>query len=196
MAVMLTPPGVLSYPKLFVPVLPRKPKPGDVPAYETSILFTAEQIATPEYKALVAEAERIGREKFGDKFDALIKDGKLKWPFKKDIESSGYPAHIVRYVSARAKKSPVHPAPQIVARDGKTLITNPMLVYPGVRARISVSVYAYDGESKGVTFGLRNVQILGDGERLDSSVTPGAEFGGLEPEAPGDMAADMAGLLD
>jgi hypothetical protein len=160
-----------------------------------SILFTAEQIETPEYKALVAEATRVGREKFGDKFDALFKDGKLKWPFKKDIESSGYPAHFVRYISARAKQSAVHPAPQIRARDGKTPITNAMLVYPGVRGRVSLSVYAYDGESKGVTFGLRNVQILGDGPRLDNSVSPGTEFDALEPEAPGAISDEMANML-
>jgi hypothetical protein len=191
---LLSPDGVLSYPKLLKPVLPRKPKPGDVPAYETTILFTVEQCETDKYKAMVAEAERVGREFFGDKFDALFKDGKLKWPFRKDIESSGYPATFHRFISARAKVSAIHPPPKIINRRGE-VITSPMEIYPGVRARISVAPYAFSNESKGVSFGLRNVQILGKGARLDDSVEPGTEFDKLDDEPAGELSDELNGML-
>lgn len=197
MAVFLTPVGVLSYPHLFVPKLPRKPKPTDRRSYSATLLFDAKAIETADYKALVAEAMRVGREAFGDKFELLLQDGKLKMPFRKDVASSGYDANkFVRFIGARNTEDPIRPKPQII--DGaKNPITDPTLVFPGVRARLSVTVFAFDNESKGVSLGLRNCQIVGNKNdpRLDSFTNAEDEFGEVEPD-PEDTSAATAGGTD
>lgn len=50
-------------------------------------------------------------------------------------------------------------------------------VYSGVYARLSVNAYAYNAQgSKGVTFFLNNVMVLGKGERLSGGATAEEDF--------------------
>lgn len=51
-------------------------------------------------------------------------------------------------------------------------------VYSGMYARVSLGAFAYDSKkSKGVSFGLNNVQKLEDGERLGGGSTAEEDFG-------------------
>ncbi|HKJ88554.1 MAG TPA: ssDNA-binding protein, partial [Gammaproteobacteria bacterium] len=48
--------------------------------------------------------------------------------------------------------------------------------------RASVRPFAYDTQgNRGVSFALNNIQLLRDGERLDSRVAPEEDFDAVEP---------------
>lgn len=193
---LLTPVGVLSYPHLFKAILPRDAKAGDKPKFSTAILFDAAAVETPEYRALAAAVLAIARERWGDKADAMIQEGSIRLPFRKDVVAKGYPDRFVRFFNCTAPED--HP-PQIVGRyagaDGKPeVITDMRAIYPGVFARVSVNPFAYDQRgNKGVAFGLGNVQKWGDGDRLaGGGADASAEFAAeARPEVGGDALRDL-----
>lgn len=199
---LITPEGVLSYPKLFRSELPKDAEPGDKKKWSTTILFTQAAVETAEYKALVTEAIKCARDKWGADADQMIRDGQLRMPFRKDVAAKGYPAEFVAFMNLSktddSDKNVI--PPQIIGRDAKPL-TDTREIYPGVRARLSVGVFAYTRKgNKGVSFGLNNVQKLGDGPRIDNRKSAQDEFGAVEPEPAADMpeggAADnLADLL-
>ena len=131
-------------------------------------------------------AEAVGREKWGAKYDALLKTGKIRSPFRLDGEEKGYPAGSV-FVNIKSKQAPgivsIYPGP-----DGKPKkITDPAELYAGCYARASVRAFAYDTQgNKGVSFALNNLQKMGDGERLDGRSRAEDEF-----EADSSAAADL-----
>lgn len=195
MASLFTPEMILSYPKLFkAGPKTKNAKPGDTKAYSVAGLFTLKATETPEYKKMLELATDAAQAKFGDKWKLLLKDGKFKWPFRKDVVSSGYPAEFVTFMNFSADENPGKPKPQVVDR-GLQLITDPAIVFPGIRGRVSYGCYAYDNESKGVSFGLRNVQILGNAndKRLDAYKTAAEEFPEVAPEEISDELAGMLG---
>lgn len=49
-------------------------------------------------------------------------------------------------------------------------------IYPGCYCRATVTVYSYDNKGKGVAIGLRNIQKIKDGARLDSRVDANEDF--------------------
>lgn len=192
MASLITPEGVLSYPKLFKAELPFNAKPGDLPAYSTTILFTKGASESAEFQAIQAAVLACAREKWGARADAMIREKSVHLPFRTDVESKGYPSDYVVFLSAKAPEGGSRPKPQIVGRNGKPL-TDTKEIYPGVRARLSLGVYAYDRNgNKGVAFGLRNVQKMGDGDRLDTYTTPEQDFGKPVDEPAGEF--DFLGL--
>jgi hypothetical protein len=174
---LITPVGVLSYPKLFKPELPYNPKPSDVPVYSTAILFTKEATESFEWGALQAAVVECAKEKWGARAEAMLRDKSIRVPFRTDLESKGYPSEYVVFLNAKANANSNRPAPQIVGPD-KRLLTDQKEIYPGVRARLSLGVYPYDNSgNKGISFGLRNVQKVGDGDRLDTYSSPEQDFG-------------------
>jgi hypothetical protein len=61
-------------------------------------------------------------------------------------------------------------------------------MYPGAQVRGSVSAFGYDYQgNKGVSFGLNNLQKLGEGERIDGRVAADAEFDVDMSESPADL---------
>ncbi|MCK5132089.1 MAG: DUF2815 family protein [Candidatus Sabulitectum sp.] len=69
-------------------------------------------------------------------------------------------------------------------------ILDPAAIYPGMIVNVALSVYTYSNISKGVTTGLEGVQIVRDGERLDSK--PAAE----ELFKPIDVVSGGGGEVD
>jgi hypothetical protein len=49
-------------------------------------------------------------------------------------------------------------------------------IYPGCYCRATVTIYSYDNKGKGVAIGLRNIQKVKDGKRLDSRVDANEDF--------------------
>jgi hypothetical protein len=69
-------------------------------------------------------------------------------------------------------------------------ITDPDKVYPGVIVQATIEAYGYDRDgNRGVTFGLGNIQVRRDGDRLDSAKAASDEF-----EADATAVADLSDL--
>lgn len=192
MASLLTPEGILVYPYLFKAKLSKDAKPDDKPKFSCRVLFTKEQTETPEYKAMVAACLASARDKWGSDADTMIQDGSIRFPFRKDVSGKGYPPEIVVFINATAGEDQ---PPEVVARDGKTRIKSPADLYSGVRGRVSVGCFAYiRSGNKGVSFGLRNAQKLGDGPRLDNRKSASEEFG-ASPAGPEEPAGDLSSMI-
>ena len=206
---LLTPVGVLSYPKVFKSELGRDAKPTDFPKWSTTFLMTADALKSAEFKAMVEDALDAADERFGKKgkvgreikwneklysYVTLADDDAIRMPFRRDTRKKGYPEEFVMLINVSKTDNPnknVYP-PQIVDARGRP-ITDKNEIYPGVRARLSLSCFAYDASgNRGVSFGLNNVQKAGDAPRIDSMKGAQDEFGALPEEAGAD---DMAGLL-
>lgn len=177
---IITPEAILSYPALFEP---KEGMNGGEAKYSATLVFPK----GTDLKELRAAAEAAGREKFGAKYNDMVKANKLKMPFRDDVEGTNYPEGTIR-ISAKDKSKP-----GIVSRyagpDGKPKpVTDPAEMYPGCRVRASVRAFAYDTNgNKGVSFGLGNIQRLGEGERLDGRKAASDEFESYEPAEASDL---------
>lgn len=201
---LITPECTGSYLHLFKAVLGKNPKPTDKPSFNGVLLFTAAALETPEWKAMQAALIAACRERWGAaKADAMIREDSIRLPFRKDVTAKGYPAEFVRFINVKASEE--NP-PQVVSRfkgpDGKPLpITDRKEIYAGCKLRVSLGVYAYGGlpgdtYSPGVAFGLRNVQKIGDGPRLDSRTDAGDDFTATDDApATGGGGDDLAALM-
>lgn len=166
---VITPEATLSYPHLFAP----RAAPGGGAAKFSATLVFAKGSNLSDLKAAVQAA---GIEKWGEaKFNEMLKKKQIRLPFRDGAEKD-YPDGSV-FINARSDERP-----GVVARhagnDGKSApISDEREVYPGAKVRASLTAFAYDREgNKGVSFGLNNVQKLGEGERLDSRKRAEDEF--------------------
>lgn len=182
MSKVITPKGRLSYPALFEPKIP--PQQTE-PVYSCTIVFED----GVDLSSLMKAAEECGKEKWGDKYAALVKGGKIRSPFREDGEEKGYPPGSI-FINIKSKQ-----APGIVSifpgEDGKPAkITDPGQVYAGCYVRASVRAFAYDvNGNKGVSFALNNIQKVADGDRLDGRSRAEDEF-----EADANASADLEDL--
>ena len=116
----------------------------------------------------------------------------LKMPFRKNVGK--WDDKFVMFLNVNKVPGPRTQPVQVVSRAGK-IITDRDEIYPGVRARLSLSCFSYKrDDGKGISFGLNNVQKMGDGERIDNFKSAQDEFGALPEEAAADMP-DMSSLL-
>ena len=180
---IITPEAILSYPVLFEP---RADKKGNL-KYSCALVFTA----GTDISAMMQAIEQAAIEKFGDKAPALLKKGRLKSPLRDDWDEKGYPEDSI-FFNARATRKPGVVAAYADPRTGKpAVISDPDAVYPGQIVRASVTFYGFDVEgNKGVAVGLNNIQILRDGDRLDSGRAAQDEFDAVAP------APDLSDLDD
>ncbi len=195
---------VLSYPTLFTPRLSKDSKPGDRPKFScTYVDMDAEQV-----KAFKKAAIAVAQERWGDKLKGaklrtletqhgpaifLVSDTirvRMPWNDTPDaVATKGYPEGST-YINSRGGSKPgivsIVPGP-----DGKPApITDEAAVYPGVIGNASGDLYAYSNSgNNGVSFGLGNVQIVRDGERLDSRRNAADEF-----DADASAVADLSDL--
>lgn len=179
---VITPKARLSYPHLFEPQIP----PGQTdPVYSCTLIFEDGTDLADMRKAV----DVVGREKWADKWEAAVKAGKVRLPFREDGEEKGYPEGSV-FINIKSKAAPgvvsIYPGP-----DGKPkAIDNPTDVYAGCYVRASLRAFAYDvNGNKGVSFALGNVQKVGDGQRLDGRSRAEDEFQ-ADPNAGGDVDLD------
>lgn len=185
---LITPEATLHWAYLF---RAREPKKGSAreAMYMCDLVFTPAIMQTPEFQAMRDAAQKVAKEAFGDKLAGLIAADKFINPFwkvERKIDAAtgklppGYEAGGV-YITIKSKQRPGIVKP---AGGGFEPILDENEIYPGCIVRASVDVWAYDNESKGVSFGLSNILKVRDGERL----------GGGRPAAQDDFAA-LAGTL-
>lgn len=81
--------------------------------------------------------------------------------------------------------------PQIVDRQ-LNIVNDPSKVYPGMYVFATVSPYAYNVKGNvGVSFGLRNVQLIADGEPLGGRSNAADDFEALDPETSAENPAAL-----
>lgn len=184
---VITPEAVLSYPYLFETQDPMEE--GGEAKYGAVFVFLEGADLTALKKSVIEAA----KEKWGDKAVGMLRDKKIRSPFRDDAEDKGYPEGSV-FITARSKARPgvvsIYPDPN---NGGKpTPITDPELIYPGCFVKASVRAFAYDVKgNKGVSFNLNNVQKLRDGERLDGRTKAEDEF-----DADQDAVGSLEDLTD
>lgn len=148
----------LSYPNLFKPgkVL----EAGQEPKYSAALLFPL----GADVKLLREAAQHVAVEAFGSKASAM----RLHMPFRDQAEKaggdddgkSGYVPGAVFFNCSSKQR------PGIIGPDGAP-ISDESRVYPGVWALVTVRPFAFNhGVKKGVSFGLQNVQIIADDDRI------------------------------
>jgi hypothetical protein len=203
---IITPIGTAAWPHLFTAVLPRRAKPTDKPKFSLTILFTEAAMNTPEGARLKQEVVNCGIAKWGEqKFTAMVNEGVVKMPFRRDVTTKGYPEHFKCFVNMT---SGADFPPAVVDRyldpaTGKAkAITDPRLVVSGTEVRASVSCRAYGGPgtefAAGIAIDLRNVQRVGDGTplKLGAASDPDSDFGPAEPSPAGAAASGEKSLAD
>ena len=181
---------MLSYEHLFEPTAP-KGSNSDL-QYSACLVFSKDTDLSDLKKA----AEDAGKAKWVEKYISLKDSGSLRMPFRNDrLKEKGYEPGSV-YINVRSKQKPGI-ASKYAGTDGKTLvITDPDEVYSGCRVRATLSVFAYDkAGNRGISFGLNNVQKLGDGERLDGRLKAEDDFDPIEdkPAKLDDLLGNSSG---
>lgn len=191
---LVLPKGRLLWNALFTP---RKGKGGKEGKHECNLLFPK----TADLTVAKEEAVTAGKDKFAKAFrEANGKwPAKIATPFKRtadndklvaaleaaDIKVEDFPV----YVAARSKDKP-----GIVGPNGKSEGIEPEHVYSGRWARMTVDAFGYDAEGNtGVSFGLKNVQLLDNDDELvvgGGKVSAESEFEAVEGAGEDGKSAD------
>ena len=183
MANLITPVGTLSYPNLWEP---RAGFDGGPAKYSCAVVFAPDTDLTELKRAAIACA----KEEWGERAEAMIRNGKLRMPFRTDGEEKGYEPGST-FINVRTSTAPgivsIIPDPN-TGRPMK--ITDESAIYPGAKVKVSLQVFSYDTNgNKGVSFNLANVQKVADGPRLDGRIAADLEF-----EADPNAVADLSDL--
>lgn len=155
--------------------------------YGTAILFPK----GADLSLLKKAVEAAGEERWGDKYPAMVKAGKIRSPFKdqgSNIDDEGEPRAGFEdglvYISATANEDR---RPPVVGADLTPIDSDE--IYSGMWARASIRAFSYDTDgNRGVSFGLQAVQKLWDDEPLAGAgkVNVENEFEPVEVDEGGD----------
>lgn len=190
----ISPVGRLSYPHLFTA---QAAEEGGKPKFSLAIIWDKATQATEEFKTMKRLLLNAGRAKYGPDLEAMILDGRLRFPLRKDLDKKYGDGSDV-FANFRSDTPP-----GLVAREADPATGKPARItaeeqvpghahelYPGCQVRCSFSAYAYDRKgNKGIGAGLNNVQKMGEGARIDNRKSAHEEF-----EA--DLTAAPASLED
>lgn len=182
-----TPPFRLSFPAVF-----EKSQYGDgQPKYSVVMLFYPDKMNDKEkakYKAmrkLLSEACQI---KFSKPLKEMAKNPNFKRGIRDGMEKEdldGYGAGC-KFATASSKMQP-----GIIDRDRDPILKSEDL-YPGCWCRATVTAYGYDNKSKGVAFGLQNIQKLGEGESFSGRTDAEDDFDNDEDDVWADEDGSAA----
>jgi hypothetical protein len=210
MARIITPEAIASYPNIFhpQPVSAEDAAQGKKPKYGVALVFPADA----DLKSLKQTAIKAAQDRWGDKLKGakmvtletqhgpatFLQAGKLRvrlpWRDQEDvIADKGYPAGST-LINVRSDRKPgvVNTIPDPNNGGKPTVVTDEAAIYPGVIIRASLSAFTYDNSgNSGVTYGLENVQIVRDGDRLDGGANATDEFAADE-----NAVADLSDLED
>jgi len=169
---LFTPEAILSYPNLFVA---RPGQDGGEPKFSCTLVFDEKAQKTKEFAALKAALKPAAEEKWGTKIPPNLKN-----PFLEGVKYGLPEGTVFIRVSS---KSP----PGVVDKNVQKII-DPSEIYPGAKVIASLNIYAWEHKTggKGISFGLGNVQKVGDGPRLDNRRAAEDDF---SPVNGGDSAA-------
>ena len=163
-----TPKFRASYANVFIA---RAINEGEDPKYSITMLFNKND---PGLKRMKIAAKVARDAKWGNKPPKNLRN-----PFRdgdeEEDKGDAYKGKIFVYASGKSK-------PGILDAD-KIDITSAEEFYSGCYARATINAFAYDTKgNKGISFGLNNLQKLGDGERLDGHTSADDDFDVYEPE--------------
>jgi ssDNA-binding protein len=164
-----TPPFRVSFPNVFR----SSSYNGGEAKYSLVMLFYPANFNEAHKKAW-REVGRIANEASIEKFKKPLKElpDNFRKPFRKGEEKAhldGYGEGCI-FFTASSKQ-----APGVVDRNKATVLEQDL--YPGCWARASVTAFAYDNKGKGVSFGLHNIQKLGEGESFSGRIAAEEDFG-------------------
>jgi hypothetical protein len=170
---LTTPVFRLSFPNLFEA---RASEEGGKPKFGASAIWTPAKFTARDkvlWTKMLAELDAEAKARFGKAWKDLpegVRRG-LRDGASKDLE--GYGAG-TRFANLTSKNKPgvidVNKDP-ISPEEG-----NADDIYPGCYCRATVQVFSYDNKGKGVGIGLRAIQKVKDGPRLDSRVAAADDF--------------------
>lgn len=175
--------AVLSYPQLFTPKLPPNARPGQKARYSAMFLLPKD-LVTRELEEMCL---KLLEEKWGEKVGEMMNyppPSNLKWPFRRDnVKQDGTKKYdetkFKCYISAWSENPPGL-VERYAGPDGKpkkVLQPSQDLFYPGCIVNVSVNPFVYDQTgNRGVAFGLQNLQMWDNGERLDNRVSAEDQF--------------------
>lgn len=152
-----------SYAHVFEPQRPKNPE--DTPKYSISLIIPKTDKAT--LQMLSAAIKEAGTAKFGAKFwDDYKTTNKYKKALRDgDKDRPDDPAYVGSYfANARTKDKPA-----VLARDARTVLTNPSDFRSGDYCRATINAFGYDNKSKGVSFGLVHLQKVESGDPLGAT---------------------------
>ncbi len=193
---VMTPPFRVSFPNVFE----KSQYKGSEPKYGITMIFDVAGFNPTEKKQFTAMKgllEAACQEKFGKSLKICAKNTNFKRSLRDGSEKEdldGYGEGKV-FAAATSKRQP-----GLIDRDKQAIISEQEF-YPGCYARATVTAYGYDNVSKGVAFGLHNIQKLGEGEDFSGRVSADEDFGDDAADVWGDeeVAPDSEGddgLLD
>lgn len=174
---LITPPFRLSFPNLFV-AKKNSDDPEAKPKFGCSAIWTPAKFTDRDKKlwqAILAELDRVSKETFKKSWKELPPD-----VYKKGLRDGAAKDGLEGYgAGTRFANLTSNQRPGVIDAD-KSVISmeegNTDLIYPGAYCRATVNVYAFTKKGKGVAIGLRNIQKIKDGERLDSRVAAEDDF--------------------
>lgn len=167
----------LSYVHLFEPYTSDPEK--NEPKYSTVILVPkSDKVTIAALRKAQQEALEAGKAKFGGKIPKDWKDTIHDGDEEADLDDNPeYAGHWYLTVSSNAKYPP-----GLIDR-AKRPILDATELYSGCYARVSAVAFAFNTSgNKGVSFGLRNVQFLADGEPLGGVSRAEDDFDDLDDE--------------
>ena len=180
---VISPVGIASYPYV---ATPQSPRPGSTanPKYSMTVIFKP----GTDLSALKAAANAAAESAYPGKGIALLAKGTLRSPFRTDCEAKNY-KDCATFINVRTDKKPGVVYAYKDATTGKpALIPDDKIadeIYPGCQVKVSLNAFAYNTDgNKGISFGLNNVQKIGEGERLDGRAAADDEFTADLSQAP------------
>jgi len=181
---LVTPPFRVCFPNVFEKRAfnEGEPKFSVMAVFDPSSFGKAEAAA---FKRMQAAAEEASKDKLRKPLSAV------RTPFRDGAEKSHLEGieegFIFMTLSTKLR-------PGVVDRNAQPIIEEEEF-YPGCWARATVNAYAYDNVSKGVAFGLQNIQKIGEGENLTGRAKAEDDFGDDAPEWGDSPATDDDDLL-
>jgi len=124
---------------------------------------------------MMAVCDKLAREHWKKSYKEAQAQGGYTLPFHKGTEKelNGYGEGIIFCTLSAYVKGP-----QVINRQGELITRDgPDEFYAGCYARASVSPYIPAAFPKTMCLGLRNLQKMSDGDRLDSFTTAADDFG-------------------
>jgi hypothetical protein len=132
--------------------------------FSATFVFDLEAQKTKEYAALKAALKPAAEEKWGVKLPPNLKN-----PFL-DASKYGFPDGWMM-IRCNSKQPPG------VVDASVNKIIDPVEIYPGAIVIATVNCFTWDGKTgKGISFGLGNVQKVGEGPRLDNRTNADQDF--------------------
>lgn len=176
-----SPKARLSFPNLFQ----ARGFEGQEAKYGCTLIFDKAAQATPEFAAMKAAAGAAAKDKWGDKLPSNLRNPIRKCEEKDSYNVPEFEGCVFINVSTKQKPGVVDEKVQPIIEEGE--------IYGGCYVRCTLSVYAYDmSGNKGVSFGLRNVQKVGDGDSFGGRSRPENDF---EPVGDVSDSADVDSMF-